>query len=203
MLFALMSESEPTGSPWPAAAAATLHDQAATLEPAVRALLARVLHERADHPDVRDGCHEVFRRALEGAERVRAGEPVRPWVLGIARHVALDALRARRRALARAAGERRERAPDAPALVEQLADPGLGPEALLEQSEDARRARDALGKLGPEQREVLWLLHVEGLGYREISERLAIPLGTVCTWIMRGRKQLARVLRDQDEACVS
>lgn len=197
MLFALMSESEPIGSPWPAAAASVLHDQAATLEPAVRALLARVLREPADHPDVRDGCHEVFRRALEGAERVRPGEPVRPWVLGIARHVALDAIRARRRARSRAATDPRERAPEAPDLVEQLADQAPGPDTLLEIGEDARRAQAALERLAPEQREVLWLLHVEGLGYREIGERMGIPLGTVCTWIMRGRQKLQRVLEEE------
>jgi len=192
-----MSESEPIGSPWPAAAASVLHDQAATLEPAVRALLARVLREPADHPDVRDGCHEVFRRALEGAERVRPGEPVRPWVLGIARHVALDAIRARRRARSRAATDPRERAPEAPDLVEQLADQAPGPDTLLEIGEDARRAQAALERLAPEQREVLWLLHVEGLGYREIGERMGIPLGTVCTWIMRGRQKLQRVLEEE------
>jgi len=197
MLFALMSESEPMGSPWPAAAASLLHEQAATLEPAVRALLARVLGESVDHPDVQDSCHEVFRRALEGSERVRPGEPVRPWVLGIARHVALDAIRARRRARSRAAADPRERATDAADPVEQLAADAPGPDELLEIGEDARRAQAALDRLGPEQRDVLWLLHVEGLGYREIAERKGIPIGTVCSWIMRGRQKLQRLLEEE------
>src|SRR5579883_1119666 len=69
----------------------------AELRPHVRAVVAAVLGVGRDHPDVDDCAHEALRRALEGRERLRDGEPLRPWVTGIARHVALDALRARKR----------------------------------------------------------------------------------------------------------
>jgi RNA polymerase sigma-70 factor (ECF subfamily) len=81
--------------------------------------------------------------------------------------------------------------------VEQLAADAPGPDVLLEIGEDARRAQAALDRLGPEQRDVLWLLHVEGLGYREIAERKGIPIGTVCSWIMRGRQKLQRLLEEE------
>src|SRR6516225_1520615 len=70
---------------------------AAQLGPHVRAVVAAVLRLGRDHPDVDDCTHEALRRALEGRDRLREGEPLRPWVTGIARHVALDALRARKR----------------------------------------------------------------------------------------------------------
>ncbi|HVY46278.1 MAG TPA: sigma factor, partial [Minicystis sp.] len=84
-----------------AAAAPTgaLGGDAAALSPVVRAVVASVLGERKDHPDVEDCTHEAIRRAIEGRERLRDGEPLRPWVIGIARHVALDVRRLRRRAL--------------------------------------------------------------------------------------------------------
>ncbi|MBI4703238.1 MAG: sigma-70 family RNA polymerase sigma factor [Deltaproteobacteria bacterium] len=176
------------------AAPSRLRDETAAIEPVVRGLVARMLREGRDHPDVSDCCHEAFRRALEAEERVRDGAPLRPWVLGIARHVALDALRARGRA------RREAEAGGAPAAADALAcvpDPAPGPEALLALAQDARRVRAALDGLGEEQRRVLWLFHVEGLGYREIAERLAIPLGTVCTWLMRGRQRLARALQER------
>src|SRR5260370_36848155 len=74
-----------------------LSEEAAQLQPVVRAVVAAVLREGPSHPDVEDCTGEALRRALEGGARLRDGEPVRPWVVGIARHVALDLLRARKR----------------------------------------------------------------------------------------------------------
>src|ERR1700754_769974 len=78
------------------------HAALAALRPAVRALVARVLGMPSNQPDVEDCANEAFRRALEGHERLLPGAPLRPWLLGIARHVALDARRARARARQRA-----------------------------------------------------------------------------------------------------
>jgi RNA polymerase sigma-70 factor (ECF subfamily) len=46
------------------------------------------------------------------------------------------------------------------------------------------------------QRDALLLFHGEGLGYQEISTRLGVPLGTVATWITRGRQSMAAALGD-------
>src|ERR1700755_269470 len=78
-------------------------DAFAALRPVVRALVAHVLGARTGDADVEDCTSEAFRRAIEGQDRLEDGAPVRPWWLGIARHVALDARRARVRALQRAA----------------------------------------------------------------------------------------------------
>ena len=64
----------------------------------VRIVVARTLNVPPSHPDVDDCASETMRRAIEGRARLREGEPMRPWVIGIARHVALDAIRARKRA---------------------------------------------------------------------------------------------------------
>src|SRR5512144_2508137 len=79
------------------AAVAAFPQETAALRPVVRAVIACVLGQRQDHPDVEDCTHETLRRALEGRERLREGEALRPWVLGIARHVAIDARRRQRR----------------------------------------------------------------------------------------------------------
>src|SRR4051812_4998967 len=70
-------------------------EETAALRQVVVAVVACVLNERRDHPDVEDCTHEALSRALVGRSRLREGEPFRPWVIGIARHVALDALRGR------------------------------------------------------------------------------------------------------------
>lgn len=169
------------------------HDALAALEPAVRSVVATVLGVRPQQADVEDCTSEVFRRVLENDGKRLPGSPLRPWVLGIARNVALDARRTRARTLRRS-----ELAPaedDAPKALDRLADGSPTPDDAALMAERRLRLRSALATLPDEQRRVLFL-HAEGHGYGEIAERLAIPMGTVCTWISRGRKGLARALTD-------
>lgn len=164
--------------------------QTAELRPHVRAVVAAVLCLGRDHPDVDDCANEALRRALEGRERLRDGEPVRPWVTGIARHVALDALRARKRQRERTATTR-EGDDSSPDPLERIAD--TGPSAF-ERLSDARRLDQvarALSALPDGQRKALTMFHMEGLQYQEIAARLGVPLGTVATWVMRARKSVA------------
>jgi RNA polymerase sigma-70 factor (ECF subfamily) len=167
-------------------------EEAAALRPVVRATVACVLGERVEHPDVEDCTHEALARALEGRGRLRDGEPLRPWVLGIARHVAIDLLRRRKR------DRRAEPAPSEDGepreALEAIEDPTPGPEERAAELERARRIDTALQKLAEPQRRALLAFHVEGLNYQEISRRLDIPLGTVATWITRGRRSLAEAL---------
>jgi RNA polymerase sigma factor (sigma-70 family) len=169
-------------------------DALAGLGPAVRALVGHLLSVRPGDPDLEDCTSEVFRRALEGRGRLESGAALRPWLLGIARHVALDARRARRRALLRREPERAG-ADDAALTLDRLADAGPGPEERVEVAERTQRVQIALGALPDGQQRAL-LLHAEGLGYREIGEQLSVPLGTICTWIARGRQSLALALTD-------
>ncbi|HSC86363.1 MAG TPA: RNA polymerase sigma factor [Polyangiaceae bacterium] len=170
-------------------------DEVAELRPAVRALVARLLRRPLGDPDVEDCTHEALRRALEG--RPRAGEPLRPWLLGVARHVALDALRGEYRRRARLVSERVNS--EDGALWERSADPTPGPEGLVDSRERLELLGRALAGLPPQQREALELLHVEGLGYREIAERLGVPMATVGTWILRARQGLQERLNEPRE----
>jgi RNA polymerase sigma-70 factor (ECF subfamily) len=174
------------------------------LRPAVRAVVRCVLGAPANDFDVDDCASEAFRRAIEHRDRLEHGQPVRPWVLAIARNVALDARRARRRALARSAGGsvRADLRSDAGAASDDdqspfdlIADAAPGPDRRLEIVERGNRLRAALQALPEEQRRAV-LLHAEGYGYRDIGERLSAPLGTICTWISRARQGLARALKD-------
>ncbi len=156
----------------------------AALRPAIVAVARHVLGFVASSAEVDDCIAEVFRRVFENRERRAPTMPLRPWALGIARHVCLDARRAQRRARARA---------EDPALLEAIADEAPGAQHQLEVAERARRLQAALGALPPEQRRAL-LMHAEGHGYREIGEMMSVPIGTVCTWISRARHALASAL---------
>ena len=173
---------------------ASSFEETAALRLVVRAVIAGVLGVGKDHPDVEDCTHETLSRALEGQGRLREGEPLRPWVLGIARHVALDALRARRRTRAQQTESRGDEAAEQVSFLERLADPGPGPEERAASAERAQRLSIALESLAKEPREALLLFHVDGLGYQEIARRMGVPLGTVATWISRGRRSIAEAL---------
>lgn len=175
-------------------AGGTFVKETAALTPAVQAVIACVLGERRDHPDVEDCTHETLRRALEGRARLRDGEPVRPWLLGIARHVAIDARRKRRRE--RALGAEPAGDDDAEALYLRVADPGPAPDESAAKAERTARISAALAGLARPQREALVLFHVEGEGYQQIADRLGVPLGTVATWLSRGRRSLADALAE-------
>ena len=173
-----------------------LHNDAfVALRPAVRALVAHVLGARLGEADVEDCTSEAFRRALEGHARLDDGAALRPWLLGIARHVALDALRTRKRALQRSAGGARDSSGESIEPVESIAHAAPGPHEHVELAERSLRLQRALAALPEPQRRAL-ALHAEGHGYREIALALGVPIGTVCTWIARARQALARGLKD-------
>lgn len=146
------------------------------LRPVLRAVAARILRLPTAHADVEDCVAETFRRMVEGQGRLRPGEPVGPWATGIAKHVALDHLRSRRR--------------EHPEAVEEPPDSSPSPEEATDRARRVQALRAALATLDAGPREALLAFHVEGLSYQEIAARLSIPMGTVATWIARSRKSL-------------
>jgi len=52
----------------------------------------------------------------------------------------------------------------------------------------------AMAKLPDEQREVIALVLVEGLAYKEAAEILEIPMGTLTSRLVRGRQALVQML---------
>jgi RNA polymerase sigma-70 factor (ECF subfamily) len=56
----------------------------------------------------------------------------------------------------------------------------------------------ALGKLQPEQRQVILLVGLEGMRYDEVASVLNVPVGTVRSRLSRGRDQLRRLM-DMEE----
>jgi RNA polymerase sigma factor (sigma-70 family) len=64
------------------------------------------------------------------------------------------------------------------------------PETLVLRKADRQLLNHALEELPVDFREVLVLLELEGLSYKEIAEVLAIPIGTVMSRLARARHRL-------------
>jgi RNA polymerase sigma-70 factor (ECF subfamily) len=194
MFAALM----PTAANTPSIAenpASGVREMAAELRPIVRAVVAAVLRESPDHADVEDCTNETLRRALESPTSVRG--PVRPWLLGVARHVAVDAIRARQRRRAREVHSSKEESESAPNLIDRLVDPTADADEQIGLAQRAARVRHVLTQLPDGPRQALELFHMEDLPYQEIATRLGVPLGTVATWVARGRKAMAEALTEE------
>ena len=131
--------------------------------------------------DAEDLAQDTFVRAFVHFERFDPARPVLPWLIAIARRLCLDLLR--RRAVA----ARLHTLPvDRP--------PTPGPESEAAIREQLGRLDQALADLGDGPRAAIILFHIEQMSYRNIAAALEVPMGTVMTWLHRGRAELKQAL---------
>ncbi len=84
---------------------------------------------------------------------------------------------------------------DGLALGTQIQDKGQTPDERLQSRETREIVHRALQKLSPDLREAVILRDLQDMDYKEISQILKIPEGTVKSRINRGRTELARLLQ--------
>jgi len=143
--------------------------------------LARTLVR--NEADAQDVLQDSFLRAFRHF-RGFSGESPRAWLLSIVRNVSFTLWRKRDR-----------NDDDEPeAVLEAEPDPGPSPEARLLEACDSELVHAALERLPSLHREVLVLREMEECSYREISDVLGVPIGTVMSRLSRARAQLVREL---------
>lgn len=135
--------------------------------------------------------NDVLLAVWRQADRFQGRSRAMTWVLGIAHHKMLDALRRRRRHEAETSLE------DAP---QQVMDEEADTAAALAALDDAALLRLCLDSLSEAHRGVVHLAFFEDLSYPEIAEIIACPVGTVKTRMMHARQALKRCLRQAEEA---
>ena len=140
--------------------------------------------------DAQDVVQEACLRAYLAVGSMRETNP-RGWLLAIVRNTALTWLAKNRpKALVHATDdELYEEA--ARALGHQGA---TSPEAALIARGEAALLHQAVAALPVVFREVIVMRELEELSYREISQALSIPIGTVMSRLARGRKLLMAAL---------
>jgi RNA polymerase sigma-70 factor (ECF subfamily) len=134
-------------------------------------------------------AQEVFFKVWQRAASFdpQRGRPS-TWLLSVAHHQAVDTLRRQRRRYHR----------EAPWTLEVEDLPGTkrgeAPEEAAVLNEEGHRVREALGRLPPEQQQVIALAYFQGFTQAEISHRLRQPLGTVKTRMRLGMQKLRHAL---------
>lgn len=126
-----------------------------------------------------DLLQETFLQALRRMDRLGRAVSPRAWLFGIARHLALTAVRRRR-------------------VFSPLPDSLAAPEPV----DDARldRMRQAIARLPDGQREPLELRLRDELTYDEIAEVLEIPVGTVRSRLHYSVRRLRDELVEADQS---
>ena len=140
------------------------------------------LRRRADPRTSADLVQETYLRVHRARRTYRPDLPFRPWLFAIARHVALQVARTRRRRWSREV------------VVEPFPEPAS---PLPETDVLARRLlEEALARLPPAQREVVLLAQVEGMSSVEISKVIGVTPGAIKVRLHRANRRLKAWVSD-------
>lgn len=161
--------------------------------PYQRELYAAALRYTKEPAGAEDLVQETLLRALKSWDSFEPGSNCRAWLYRILTNSFINKHRRKKRHQRFAhergddgiialygAEKRRHRQPDEPMLHAALSDEVAA--ALASLSEDYRR--------------VVELADLEGIRYKDIAERLEIPIGTVMSRLFRARRQLEEALRE-------
>jgi RNA polymerase sigma-70 factor, ECF subfamily len=147
--------------------------------PKLMGVLVRMLGTKLE---AEDALQEVFTRVWLRAGRY---DPAlgrgQPWLVAIARNLAIDRLRARP-----SEGVLGDQADEAGAVP----DGRPGAEARLVALGEARRVVDCMGQLEPDRAAAVRGAYLQGQSYQQLADRHGVPLNTMRTWLRRALLRL-------------
>jgi RNA polymerase sigma-70 factor (ECF subfamily) len=132
--------------------------------------------------DADDIVPASLEKAMLNWDQWQPGTRLDSWVFRIARNAWVDD---RRRAHNRKAHD------DIADWTGLAGDDG---EAIAEASSEARMVRAAVDRLPSEQRDVVALVMLEEMSYREAADLLGLPIGTVMSRLSRAKAALAKAM---------
>ena len=156
--------------------------QLAALLPRLRRFAHALSRNSADADDLTQAAIE---RALRSRDQWQPGTRLDSWSYRIMRNLWIDMGRAQSRRTAREVPE------------EEGLSVGEDPRDAMDAAVDLKRIMQGMARRPDEQREVVALILVEGFGYREVSEMLGLPIGTVSSRLVRGRTALLAMVGEQ------
>ena len=149
-------------------------------------LALQLLRNPAEAQDV---AQDTLLKFFSSLDRFDESRPVLPWLFRIVRNRAIDSYR---RGVVRRGPSLDTGAFDGSAI--DPVDPASGPHENSVRLDLQRRIWQCLRALSVQHREILVLRDYQDLSYREISEVLDIPQGTVMSRLHAARKKLRQQL---------
>ena len=126
---------------------------------------------------------EVFLEVWRHAATFQARCQVTTWLLTIARHKAISALR------------RHSEAPLDDEIAATVVDPSEDAEAALDRKDRSKLIRACLARLSPLHREIIDLVYYHDKSVDEVAGIVGAPKSTVKTRMFYARSHLAKLLR--------
>jgi RNA polymerase sigma-70 factor, ECF subfamily len=143
--------------------------------------------------DARDLSQDAFIKAYLSRGRFDASRPFYPWFYRILKNHCLNFVqRGHRNFSIDDEDQHRELPSPRPTALEEL-----------ESDERARIVRLAISRLSDEHREIIVLKTYKELSYREISEILEIPMGTVMSRLYYARQALRTLIEELERSGVA
>lgn len=130
--------------------------------------------------------------ASAGSYEAQLAAPL-TWMTAIVRNKALDILR-------RSGNEAEIDAdPFDGEIVDALRDPAATPVEALQMSSEAKALARCMDRLEALHRQAIGLAFYHELSHAEVAQQMALPLGTVKTWIRRGLERLRHCLSEREK----
>ena len=133
-----------------------------------------------------DLLQDCMERAWKNRSVIKDEEALLAWLRTILHNANIDRVRLRRR--------RPETTESLDAVKDTLSSGPAGDRSAL--SVDLVRA---INRMTVQHRQVLLLVGLEGLSYREIADELALPIGTVMSRLARARERLRELLAENPD----
>jgi len=132
-----------------------------------------------------DLVQDCIERALRRSDRLRDQQKLAGWLRSILHNLYVDELRRKR-----SRGSEEDITDLADTLAISVAPADRAP---------FHEFTAAMDSLSAEHRQILLLVGLEGMNYREIASELAIPIGTVMSRLARARERLRNALEHGTE----
>jgi RNA polymerase sigma-70 factor (ECF subfamily) len=155
----------------------TIRSEIVALLPRLRRFALSVTGNRSDADDL---VQDTVERALGHLDQWQQGTRLDSWMFRIAQNIFIDARRAARR--------RRDVLVDAGGV---LPESGVDGARAAEAHITWMQTCAALATLPQDQRSAVALVLIDGMSYRDASEVLGIPIGTLTSRLARARDALA------------
>lgn len=152
----------------------------------------KMVHNREDAEDL---TIEAFGKAFKNLEKYSPDYAFSTWLFKIATNNCIDYIRKKR--LETTSLDNTVTNEDGESMQINIKDSSPDPEQSVLKGQRAEIVREAVEQLKPKYKSLIELRYFKEFSYDEISEELALPLGTVKAQLFRAKEMLLQELRKQ------